>query len=136
MLIRCSHICGTFLGMIALFMLAISLAPAADGQVDLAAALKQKYRIQRSICRGLRPILEPYLRSRPTQISLLLRKRILSFRLQSAVENISERKLSDDPRWCLDKLDAVSKQLGSGQSWGNARARSALRFLGRACERT
>ena len=45
MLIRCSHTCRTFLGIIAIFMLAVSLAPAADGQVDVVGALKQKFRI-------------------------------------------------------------------------------------------
>lgn len=45
MLNRSSYICRTFLGMIAIFMLTVSLAPAADGQIDVVGALKQKYRI-------------------------------------------------------------------------------------------
>jgi|GEM_PF-2936115 len=45
MLNRCSPLCRKFSGISALFMLAICLAPAADGQVDVVAALKQRYRI-------------------------------------------------------------------------------------------
>jgi len=39
--------------MIAIFILAVSFAPAADGQVDLVAALKQKYRISEINMQGV-----------------------------------------------------------------------------------
>ena len=45
MLIRCLRLRRMFLGMIAIFMFALSLAPAAHGQADVVAALKQRYRV-------------------------------------------------------------------------------------------
>ena len=53
MLIRCSRRCRMFLGMIAIFMLAVSLTPAVEGQVDVVAALKQKYRLSEINMQGV-----------------------------------------------------------------------------------
>lgn len=53
MLIRSSHICKTFLGITATFMLAVSLVPAANGQVDVTTALKQKYRLSEINMQGV-----------------------------------------------------------------------------------